>query len=141
MYFITPFRYLLEGFLSVATHGRPVVCSTQEFARFAPPPGQTCQSYTAAFIAQAGGYVQNGSNGLCEFCQYATGDEYAAGFNVFYKNKWLDYGVFWAFCGFNFSVVFVCSWLYLGGLEKIKRAFSPAARKQRRAAQVQNEKA
>ncbi len=141
MYQLTPFNYLLEGFLSVATHGRPVVCSSTEFARFPPPPGQTCQSYTAAFIAQAGGYVQNGSNGLCEFCQYANGDEYAAGFNVFYKNKWLDYGVFWAYCVFNFLVVFLCSWLYLGGLEKMKRALSPAARKQRKAAQVQNEKA
>ena len=141
MYVLTPFRYLLEGFLSVATHDRPVVCASKEFARFAPPPGQTCQSYTAAFIAQAGGYVQNGSNGLCEFCQYANGDEYAAGFNVFYSHKWLDYGVFWAYCVFNFLVVFLCSWLYLGGMETIKRSFSPAARKQRKAVQVQNEKA
>lgn len=141
MYQLTPFTYLLEGFLSAATHGRPVLCSSLEFARFAPPPGQTCQSYTATFIAQAGGYVQNGSNGLCEFCQYATGDEYAAGFNVFYNHKWLDYGVFWAYCVFNFIVVFICSWLYLGGMQTIRRALSPAARKQRKAAQVQNEKA
>ncbi len=141
MYQLTPFHYLLEGFLSVATHNRPVICSSTEFARFAPPPGQTCQSYTAAFIAGAGGYVQNGSNGLCEFCQYANGDEFAAGFNVFYSHKWLDYGVFWAFTVFNFMVVFFCSWLYLGGLTTIKRALSPAARKQRKAAQMQNEKA
>lgn len=33
----------------------------------------------------------------------------------------MDYGVFWAFCVFNFIVVFVCSWLYLGGLKSIRR--------------------
>lgn len=141
MYYLTPFRYLLEGLLSVAVHNRPVVCATNEFARFAPPPGQTCQSYTQAFIAQAGGYVQNGTDGLCEFCQFANGDEFAAGFNVYYSNKWLDYGVFWAYCAFNFMIVFACSWLYLGGMKKIKRAFSPATRRQKKAAQVANQKA
>ncbi|KAK4695338.1 ATP-binding cassette, subfamily G (WHITE), member 2, PDR, partial [Lecanoromycetidae sp. Uapishka_2] len=135
MYYLTPFRYLLDGFLGAAVHGRPVVCSSTEFARFAPPPGQTCQSYTKSFIAMAGGYVQNGSGGLCEFCQYATGDEFAAGFNVYYSNKWLDYGVFWAFCVFNFIVVFVCSWLWLGGGKRIKDSLSPAARKQKKANQ------
>ena len=85
--------------------------------------------------------MQNGTNGLCEFCQYATGDEFAAGFNVYYSHKWLDYGVFWAFCVFNFIVVFICSWLYLGGMKKVRAALSPAARKQRKEAQVHNEKA
>lgn len=78
MYYITPFRYMLEGFLAVAVHDRPVVCASNEFARFPPPPGQTCQSYTQGYIAQVGGYVQNGSNGLCELCQYANGDEFVS---------------------------------------------------------------
>ena len=123
MYYLTPFRYLLEGFLSVAIHDQPVRCAPNEFARFPPPPGQNCSSYTQAFIAQAGGYVQDGANGLCEFCQYANGDEFGRGFNVYYHQKWLDYGVFWAFCGFNFAVVFVCSWLYLGGGKSVRDRF------------------
>ena len=141
MYYVTPFRYLLDGFLGAAVHGRPVICASNEFARFSPPPGQTCQSYTADFIAKTGGYVQNGSGGLCEFCQYANGDEFAAGFNIYYSNKWMDYGVFWAFCIFNLIVVFVCSWLWLGGGKRIKDALSPAARRQKKAKMVANEKA
>lgn len=78
MYQLTPFRYLLEGFLGVAVHGLKVECAQNEFARFAAPPGQTCQSYTQQFIASAGGYVQTGAGGLCEFCQYATGDEFVS---------------------------------------------------------------
>lgn len=78
MYYLTPFRYLLEGFLSVAVHGREVRCASNELARFAAPPGQTCQSYTEAFIQTAGGYVQDGADGLCEFCQYANGDQFVS---------------------------------------------------------------
>lgn len=134
MYWLSPFHWILEGFLGVATHGRRVVCASSEFARFSPPPGQTCQSYAGAYIAQAGGYVQDGANGLCEFCQYATGDEFAASFHVFYSKKWLDYGVTWGFSIFNFAMVFLCSWLYLGGWKTIRSALSPAARKQRKEA-------
>ncbi|KAI9818834.1 MAG: hypothetical protein M1827_007655 [Pycnora praestabilis] len=132
MYYLTPFHYLLEGFLGVAVHNRPVICESSEFARFPPPPGQTCQQYAQTFIQQAGGYVQQ-SGGMCEFCQYANGDEFAAGFNVYYSHKWLDYGVFFAFCIFNFVVVYVCSYLYLGGARKIRKSLSPAARKQKKA--------
>lgn len=121
MYYLSPFRYLLEGLLGAAVHNRPVVCASDEFARFPPPPGQTCQSYTRDFIARSGGYVQNGANGLCEFCQFATGDEYAKGFNVFYNRKWTDFGVMLAFCAFNFSVVFFFSWLVLGGFKKVRK--------------------
>ena len=141
MYWLTPFHYLLEGFLGVATHGRKVVCAESEFARFPPPPGQSCQQYAGPYIAQAGGYVQNGANGLCEFCQYATGDEFAAGFNVFYKQKWNDYGIFWGFTIFNLIGVFVVSWLYLGGWKTIWDALNPKARKQRSEALRMNEKA
>ena len=78
MYWLTPFHYLLEGFLGVAVHGLDVSCQSNEFAKYAAPPGQTCQSYSQSFISMYGGYVQNGTGGLCEFCQYATGDEFVS---------------------------------------------------------------
>ena len=141
MYYLTPFRYITEGFLSVAVHDLPLICADNEFARFLPPPGQSCQAYVQPFIAQAGGYVQDGIGGLCEYCQYASGDEFAAGFNVFYHNKWIDYGVVFAYCVFNFMVVYACSWLYLGGTRKIRRAFSGAGKKQAKTQRVVGEKA
>ncbi|KAL9601195.1 MAG: hypothetical protein Q9219_002695 [cf. Caloplaca sp. 3 TL-2023] len=130
MYYLTPFRYILDGFLGVAVHNRPVKCQSSEFARFPAPPGQTCESYTQDFISMAGGYVQTGVNGICEFCQYKNGDEFAKGFNIEYGNKWIDYGVTFAFCGFNFFVVFVASWLYLGGTKSITKLFSRKGKKQ-----------
>ncbi|KAL8703657.1 MAG: hypothetical protein Q9201_003169 [Fulgogasparrea decipioides] len=141
MYYLTPFRYILEGWLGVAVHNRPVICEDSELARFSAPPGQTCETYTQAFIAQAGGYVQTGANGICEFCQYKNGDEFARGFNVYYSEKWEDYGVFFAFCVFNFIVVFVASWLYLGGTKSISRLFHAKARKREKEMQIANQKA
>jgi len=124
MYWLTPFHYLLEGFLGVAVHGRPVRCESREFARFAAPPGQTCASYTKSYIQQAGGYVQTASDGLCELCAYSTGDEWAASFNVYYSHRWRDFGIFALYCAFNFAMVFFFSWLYLGGAKSIKRRFT-----------------
>lgn len=87
---LTPFHYLLEGLLGAVTHNIPIECEDDELARFSAPPGETCASYTDAFVAEMGGYVQTGANGLCELCQYKSGDEYAASFNVYYSHRWLD---------------------------------------------------
>lgn len=129
MYWLTPFHYLLEGMLGVVTHGVPVRCAPGEFARFSAPAGQTCQSYTEAFVREMGGYVQAGADELCELCQYASGDEFSKGFNVSYSHKWLDWGLMWLYIGFNFFVVVFVSWLYLGGARRIKKMLSPKARK------------
>jgi ATP-binding cassette, subfamily G (WHITE), member 2, SNQ2 len=120
MYWLTPFHYLLEGFLAVAIHDQPVICSSDEVARFLAPPGETCQSYVEPFIEQAGGYVQTGLDGICEFCQYANGDEFGVGFSVYYSNIWRDFGIFAGFCVFNYVIIYACTWLYLGGLKKLK---------------------
>jgi ATP-binding cassette subfamily G (WHITE) protein 2 (SNQ2) len=136
MYFLSPFTYLLEGMLSLVLHNVPVICETQELAIFSAPPGQTCQSYVGPYIAEAGGYVQTQANGQCGFCQYATGDEFALNFNVYYRHLWRDYGLFWAYIVFNFVVVFACSWLYLQGGRRIKGLFTGKARKSH---QVQGE--
>lgn len=77
MYWITPFKYLLEGFLGVVVHDVPVECAENELARFTPPPGQTCQQYTQGFIQRMGGYVRE-QDGMCSFCQYANGDEFVS---------------------------------------------------------------
>lgn len=77
MYPLTPFRYLVEGFVGTVVHGVPVVCDESEFARFPPPPGQTCQQYTRDFIQRSGGYVED-RDGMCRFCQFSSGDEFVS---------------------------------------------------------------
>ncbi|KAH2041402.1 hypothetical protein KXW51_000925 [Aspergillus fumigatus] len=130
MYWLTPFHYLLEGFLGVLTHNIPVRCVSREVTQFSPPSGQTCQTYAGAFARQAGGYVEDAAGGLCSYCPYSIGDAFAASFNVFYSHKWRAYGIFWAFTVFNFAAVYFFSWLYLHGVGDLKRWIS--ARKTRK---------
>ncbi|KAI5864255.1 ABC-2 type transporter [Durotheca rogersii] len=115
MYWLTPFHYLLEAFLATAIHSQAVECDSGEFARFSAPPGQTCESYTRSYVAQAGGYVNVGVDGLCEFCQYATGDEFGRQFNVEYGNIWRDFGIVCGFIVFNYLVVYVSTYLRFRG--------------------------
>ncbi|KAI5778138.1 ABC-2 type transporter-domain-containing protein [Geopyxis carbonaria] len=118
MYWTSPFTYLLDGFLGVLTHDVPVRCAEKEFAVFTPPQNTSCQEYVGSYLKMAGGYVEE-ADGLCKFCQYSTGDEFAAGFNSFYGHRWRAFGIFWAFIVFNFVLVFVCTWIWLGGLKRM----------------------
>ena len=78
MYHLAPFTYLVQSFLGLIAHNVPVQCEPSELAQFSPPPGQTCEQYANPYIRQAGGYVETLSNGMCGFCQYASGDQYVS---------------------------------------------------------------
>ena len=123
MYWLSPFHYLLEGFLAVAVHGKQVVCQTNEFAVFSPPSGMSCQAYARPQIEAMGGYVQTAANGDCQLCAYRTGDEFARSFNVYYSNIWRDFGIMIAFIIFNYGVVFVGTYLRFNGRNPLKGVF------------------
>jgi ABC-type multidrug transport system permease subunit len=78
MYWLTPFHYLLEGFVGVITHNVPVRCIDREESRFSTPAGMSCQDYAGSFAEKAGGYVRDAGNGMCSFCQYSTGNQYVS---------------------------------------------------------------
>lgn len=120
MYWVTPFHYLLEAFLAVAIHDQAVQCSSGEFARFQAPPGETCETYAQSYIDQAGGYLQTGADGLCEICQYATGDEFGRQFSVYYSNIWRNFGILWGFILFNYAVVYLSTYLRFRGRNPFK---------------------
>ncbi|PNY24380.1 Brefeldin A resistance protein [Tolypocladium capitatum] len=115
MYWLSPFHYLIEALLGAIIHDQPVNCSTNEFARFEAPPGLSCDSYVGPYIAKAGGYVRTAQDGFCEYCQYASGDEFGRGFSVYYGNVWRDFGVFCAFVVFNIGVIYLATWLRFRG--------------------------
>ena len=120
MYWLSPFHYLLEGFLGAAIHKQPVECADNELAKFGPPPGKTCEEYAGPYTKQAGGYVRTGAGGMCEFCQYANGDQFGRGFSVYYSHIWRDFGIFCAFIVFNYAVVYFATWLRFKGKNPIK---------------------
>jgi hypothetical protein len=93
MYWVSPFTYLLGGYLGLLLDGVPIRCETNELAIFSPPPGQDCQSYAGQFAQQAGGYVQSQPNGDCGYCQFRDGTTFAASFNVVPRYIWRDFGI------------------------------------------------
>ncbi|KAH7305560.1 ABC-2 type transporter-domain-containing protein [Stachybotrys elegans] len=121
MYWLSPFHYLVEAFMGAIVHDKPVRCEPGEFATFEPPPGQTCSEYVDPYIQQAGGYVQNGTDGTCEYCQYATGDEFGRSFSVYYSNIWRDFGIFCGFIVFNYFIIFFATWFRYKGKNMFAR--------------------
>lgn len=124
MYPLTPFHYLLEAFLTLVEHLQPIRCSPNEFGIFTPANGQTCAQYADSFVQQAGGYfLDPAATNSCSYCQYANGDDYTRGLNVFWTHLWRNYGIFWGFIVFNIIMIYVITWAYTGGFKRIVGLF------------------
>ena len=112
MYRVSPFTYLVEGLLSVSVAEAPVNCAANEFLHFDPPAGQTCGQYMTPYIAQVGGYLNDKSaTKACEFCQVASTDAYLAGVSIYFEHAWRDFGIMWAYIGFNIGAALFIYWL------------------------------
>lgn len=123
MYYLSPFRYLVEALLGPVLHNQTVTCTANEFARFNAPSGQSCAAYAGAYLQQAGGYLDNpGAIGeVCRYCRYRVGDDFNATFNIFYSLRWRDFGIFCGYIIFNYIVIFLSCYLYLKGGRKIAK--------------------
>ncbi|KAI1095444.1 ABC-2 type transporter [Rostrohypoxylon terebratum] len=121
MYWLTPFHYLLEAYLATIVHNQPVQCKPDEYSTFNLPPNEdNCHSYVDSYIQQAGGYVNDLNNGTCQYCQYATGDQFGRQFSVSYDNIWRDFGIVCGFIVFNYMVIYLSTWLRYRGKNPFK---------------------
>ncbi|KUJ20545.1 uncharacterized protein LY89DRAFT_705425 [Mollisia scopiformis] len=107
IYYLNPSTYWIGGVLAATLNNTPVICAAEEAAYFNPPPGQTCQSYAAAFLQTATGYLTNpDATTDCGYCQYSSGTEYMATLNISPKDKWGYFGIFLGFCVSNWALVY-----------------------------------
>ncbi|KAL4894030.1 ABC-2 type transporter-domain-containing protein [Aspergillus ambiguus] len=102
MYRVSPLTYLIAGLTATGLHGRPIECSREELSVFNPPAGTTCGEYMAPYLQAAPGTLYNptATQG-CEYCQLQNADQYLASSNIFYSERWRNYGLGWAYIGFN----------------------------------------
>lgn len=109
IYYVNPATYWLQGMLAATVSGVQIKCTEDELTLFNPPPNQTCGSYASDLIRDMGvGYLTNpDATSACEYCQYATGDEYLATVNVQHSYMWRDFGIFVAFCVSNWALVYL----------------------------------
>ncbi|KAL4886550.1 ABC-2 type transporter-domain-containing protein [Aspergillus karnatakaensis] len=102
MYRVSPLTYLIAGITATGLHGRAIECASEELSIFNPPSGQTCGEYMDAFLQSAPGTLYNpAATSDCQYCGLNNADQYLAGVNIFYSERWRNWGIGWAYIGFN----------------------------------------
>ncbi|KAJ5530865.1 hypothetical protein N7527_004258 [Penicillium freii] len=117
MYRVSPFTYWIGGMAGTQLHNRQVVCSTAELSIFNPPSGQTCGEYLMKYVTAAGGQLLNPeATSDCNYCSLEVADQYLITAGISYSDRWRNFGIMWAFIGFN---IFVATLMYY--LVRVKR--------------------
>lgn len=112
MYRCNPFTYLTEGLLGAGLARAPAECAANEWLHFDPPTGQSCEEYMAEYISAAGGQLQNPTTqGGCRFCPISDTDTLLSAIGVNYDDRWRDFGIIWAFIGFNVASAIFLYWV------------------------------
>merc|ERR1711879_655360 len=113
MYRCSPFTYWIGGMVSTMLSGRQVVCSEREVSVFDPPAGQTCGAYLADYAAVAGGTIQNpDATAACNYCSLTNADQFLAGSSIYYGERWRNFGIIFAFIGFNAGIAILTYYLF-----------------------------
>ncbi|KAH0522825.1 hypothetical protein TsFJ059_006614 [Trichoderma semiorbis] len=113
MWRVSVFTYWVAGIVATELHGRQIICSQSELSIFNPPSGQTCGEYLAPFLQQAPGQLQNpSSTSDCAYCQLSNADQYLAGSEIFWSDRWRNYGIVWAYIVFNIFTAITLYYLF-----------------------------
>ena len=108
MYRVSPYTYFIDTFTSVLLHDRKVKCTQGELVPGQPSLGMTCGEYFKPYIEEHGGYLQNANAiGVCGYCSYAVGDQFLQVQKMSYSHRWRNFGIEWAYVGFNTAGMFV----------------------------------
>ena len=107
MYYVSPYTWIVSGLLGNTLYGTSIYCTESEINIFTPPSGQTCGEYAEAFTKISGQILNPAATGSCEYCRYATGDQYLATVNITGSVRWRNLGFVAIYAAFNFSLVFI----------------------------------
>lgn len=130
MWYLSPFTYWISGTVSTMLHGRGIECSAAETSIFNPPANQTCGTYMADFLADAGsgGVLQNpDATEACRYCTVTEADQYLAGVGIFWDDRWRNFGILWAYIFFNIAIAVFTYWLFR--VDKKKQSNTPSRKK------------
>lgn len=102
LYNINVIRFAISPLISNEFYQFEVRCEPNEFAVFDPPANQTCAQWADPYIASRGGYLANPqATADCQYCQYATGQEFYSAFGISWDERGRDAGIMVAFIAFN----------------------------------------
>ena len=109
MYRVSPLTYWVGGMADAMLYGRPISCSAAEMSVFDPPSGSTCGEYLATYLSVAPGTLENPqATANCQYCSLTSANQFLAGVNISWMDRWRDFGLIWVYVGFNvFGAVFL----------------------------------
>ncbi|KAJ6631165.1 ABC transporter CDR4 [Mycena sp. CBHHK59/15] len=111
MYRVSPFSYLVGGMLATGVANVEVECSSIEILKVDPVAGQ-CLDYFKPYLEIAGGKVLNpNATSACEYCPIADTNVFLEAINIFYDQRWRNFGILWVFIGFNTAGALFFYWL------------------------------
>ncbi|CAI7616198.1 unnamed protein product [Penicillium manginii] len=112
MYRVSPFTYYISGISSTALHGRQVQCNSAELRVFDPPANQTCGEYLGKYAEAALGSIYNpDATSDCQYCTMREADQYLAAREIYWEDRWRNYGIFW--CYFVFNIIGAITLYYI----------------------------
>ena len=99
VYWANPLAYYIRGMAANILQGVSVVCDSADTYIFNPPGGQTCEAYAGAWANASGGYLTNPTAmAQCGFCQYSSGEQFAATLGASYSFRYIAFGALIGFC-------------------------------------------
>src|SRR5271156_4445618 len=114
-YYTSPLQYMIGATVSNALHDVQVTCTQEELSIIQPPDGTilhlstayeiglSCGVYLGPFLASpenTGQLLNPNATSNCEFCRYNLGDSYLAQLNMYWSQRWRNFGIF---CLYNFN--------------------------------------
>jgi ABC-type multidrug transport system permease subunit len=129
MYRVSPFTYWVSAMVSTLVHDREITCSSAELAIFDPPSGQTCGQYLGEYINLAGGQLLDWNvTSDCRYCAVQKADQYIAGSQINFSDRWRNFGIVWAYIALNTLVATLTYYLFRvrrWDLKSIKKSLLP----------------
>ena len=97
--------YLVAGWAGTGLAGRLVNCAENELAIFDPPSGSTCQAYLTPYLdgGAPGQLLNPDATSSCRYCPLTSADQFLAASNVYPDQRWRNFGIGFAYIGFNVS--------------------------------------
>lgn len=126
MWRVSPLTYTVGGLAATVLHGRPVRCARNELAIFNPPSGATCAEYLRRYFELgAPGQLYNPSaTSNCEYCSLSSGDQFLAGSEIRWSQRWRNFCIGWGYIAFN---IFATVALYY--LIRVRKPGKPSPKK------------
>lgn len=113
MYRVSPFTYWIGGIVGTELHGREIDCSDVELNVFNPPQGTTCGRYLQPFLSQAPGALKNPeATTQCQYCSARNADQILAGSDIFWTERFRNFGIMWAYIVFNVFMAILLYYLF-----------------------------